>query len=314
MEKYYYSIYGLHIVSDYKLINVIEEEETEYTDVEIKAERLPDHLLKETQSEMERGSGWVYYFQKKWGFARYINHGVFEVSNGNKITYQLKSTYNEFYVSEILVCLCLNIIMMQRGSVSLHGSCVRRNGKGIIISGDSGAGKSTVTTELIETGSCFLSDDIVPISADERIVAHSSYPQRKLCADVIERKRVDRKLISVFEEENEPDKYAINQSDQFIKGSIMIDAMYILKIDNCEEIRIEEKSGSDKLKCVIDNIFGKKYYDMMGFGMEQMKQAIMIANSVRIFVITRPRHKDTVKEIVEQIDRSLAEKMPLERK
>ena len=309
--NYYYKVYGLNVVSDYKLKNVIEIDKVEDIDVEIVAENLPESLLKESQEEKERGYGWTYHFQKRWGFAHFINHGTFLIKDGSKISYQLKEQYDEFYVSEIFVCLCLNIIMMQKGILSFHGSGIVRKEKGIIICGQSGAGKSTLTTELIESGSKFLSDDIVPVSVNQEVTAYPSYPQRKLCGDVVKKKNIDKESISIFREDHERTKYAINQSKDFIGTPIKVDRIYCLKLDDCETVRMDEISGSDKLKYVIDNIFGKEYYDMMGFGMEQMKKAIKVTNAIRVFVITRPRGKDTLKEIVEQLDRSLEEDIPV---
>lgn len=307
MGKYYYKLYGLTIVSDYALKNVMQIKMLEHVDVEIKMEILPTSILQESQSEVIRGYGWVYHFEKKWGFARFVKYGTFLITEGKKISYQLKSSFNEFFVSEIIVCLCLQVILMQRGIISLHGSCIERNRKGIIISGESGAGKSTLTTELLESGSRFLSDDIVPLSAGQEVIAYSSYPQRKLCEDVINRKKIDRGSISIFEEEHEKIKFAINQSKSFRVDPIKIDRMYILKKEDCNNIKFREIRGSDKLKYVIDSIFGKTYYDTMGFGMEQMKQAIKITETIRIYVITRPINKDTTKQIVDIFERSLTE-------
>lgn len=309
MGKYYYKIYGLNIDSDYRLKNVIKLDKIEHVDVEIIAMKLPDKIVDVQESEIERGHGWVYHLEKTWGFVRFVNYGSFLIEEGSKISYQLKGTYNEFYVSEIISCLCLNIIMMQRGTITFHGSCVERKEKGIIISGDSGAGKSTITTELIESGSSFLSDDIVPVTVEHDVSAWASYPQRKLCEDVINKKKVDKKRISVFQEDNQKDKYAINQSEDFRTEPIKLDWMYILKVEDCEQIKIEEITGSDKLKYIINSIFGRTYYNYMGFGMEQMKKAIKIAEAIKVCVITRPANIDTSKEIVDIIDRSIENDM-----
>lgn len=46
----------------------------------------------------------------------------------------------------------------------IHGGCVSINGRGIIISGDSGMGKSTLTTHLVARGMEYLSDELAPIN------------------------------------------------------------------------------------------------------------------------------------------------------
>jgi hypothetical protein len=50
-----------------------------------------------------------------------------------------------------------------RSHYMIHAGCVSRNGRAIIISGDSGMGKTTLTSHLISRGMGFLSDELAPI-------------------------------------------------------------------------------------------------------------------------------------------------------
>jgi hypothetical protein len=50
-----------------------------------------------------------------------------------------------------------------RSHYMVHAGCVSRNGQAIIISGDSGMGKTTLTSHLISRGMGFLSDELAPI-------------------------------------------------------------------------------------------------------------------------------------------------------
>jgi hypothetical protein len=50
-----------------------------------------------------------------------------------------------------------------RSHYMIHAGCVSRNGQAIIISGDSGMGKTTLTSHLISRGMGFLSDELAPI-------------------------------------------------------------------------------------------------------------------------------------------------------
>jgi hypothetical protein len=48
----------------------------------------------------------------------------------------------------------------------LHASAVAIGGRAVVIAGASGSGKSTLTAALVNSGALFLSDDLVPLTAD----------------------------------------------------------------------------------------------------------------------------------------------------
>jgi hypothetical protein len=53
-----------------------------------------------------------------------------------------------------------------QGLVSLHAACVGRDGRGVLLMGSSGAGKSTVTLQCLLQGLDFLSEDAVFVAPD----------------------------------------------------------------------------------------------------------------------------------------------------
>jgi len=54
-------------------------------------------------------------------------------------------------------------ILHQRQTLPIHGSGFAKGGKGFVISGASGAGKSSLTTAFFLNGDDFLTDDVTPI-------------------------------------------------------------------------------------------------------------------------------------------------------
>jgi len=54
-------------------------------------------------------------------------------------------------------------ILHQRQILPIHGSSFAKGGRGFIISGESGAGKSSLTTAFCLNGDDFLTDDVTPI-------------------------------------------------------------------------------------------------------------------------------------------------------
>ena len=56
------------------------------------------------------------------------------------------------------------------GIVDLHAAVVTRRGDALLLVGESGVGKSTLTLALVEGGWTFLSDDMAPIGSDDGLI------------------------------------------------------------------------------------------------------------------------------------------------
>jgi HPr kinase/phosphorylase len=62
--------------------------------------------------------------------------------------------------------------MSSKSQMTVHASCVSVEGKGLLIFGEAGAGKSTLALQMIDLGADFLSDDRTILSLeDNRIYA-----------------------------------------------------------------------------------------------------------------------------------------------
>lgn len=57
-----------------------------------------------------------------------------------------------------------------QGFVTLHAAAVARDGELVLLAGESGAGKTTLTLALLEDGWTYLSDDLAPVSAETGLV------------------------------------------------------------------------------------------------------------------------------------------------
>jgi len=64
----------------------------------------------------------------------------------------------------------------ERGSETLHASCVARDGRAILIRGPSGSGKSDLALRLIDRGAVLVSDDYTIVRAIEDKLIASAPP------------------------------------------------------------------------------------------------------------------------------------------
>lgn len=76
----------------------------------------------------------------------------------------LRSAYHVRY--ELLEFAVFTLATRVQGLIGLHAACVGRGGRGLLLMGDSGAGKSTAALHCLLRGLEFLSEDSVFVAAD----------------------------------------------------------------------------------------------------------------------------------------------------
>jgi hypothetical protein len=65
-----------------------------------------------------------------------------------------------------LATISLMELLERRGRFSLHAGCLAHDGRGVLLAGPTGAGKSTLTIALVRAGLQFVSDDVVFLAHD----------------------------------------------------------------------------------------------------------------------------------------------------
>ncbi|MDO4803611.1 MAG: hypothetical protein Q4A32_02170 [Lachnospiraceae bacterium] len=124
---------------------------------------------------------------------------------------------DEGLIQAYITGLAFGAIMHQRGEIPMHGSCVRKDGKAILFTGVSGAGKSSIAAEAIRQGYRLVTDDVTPISIkDGVVVAEPSFPQQKLWEDAVARGGVANQTDHRLYDEDDRTKYAMNVDEAFL--------------------------------------------------------------------------------------------------
>lgn len=141
---------------------------------------------------------------------------VFRITGGNLIEADVAEGDTDGFVAMYLLGSCMGAILVQRGYMLLHGSCVTNGKQSVLITGDSGAGKSTTAAEFLKHGWKLLTDDVTCIfDRDGEPMVQPSYPSQKLWQDALDRyeKREEDIHSLYFTEERE--KFGINVSNSF---------------------------------------------------------------------------------------------------
>lgn len=171
-----HSIFGLTISTDFPLDEL--PPSTDATDVDICSRLLP---AKTNWGDDEWDVGGTP--QDRTFF--WIEAGVFNIRNGTTIRYD-SGTRDKRVIRDALFGECMAVAMTQRGDFVLHGSVATRSDKAVIFAGESGFGKSSLVTCLMQDGWEGMSDDLAVIRHHEDgPLVFPGYPQFNLCPDAL---------------------------------------------------------------------------------------------------------------------------------
>lgn len=302
----YYQICGLNVESDFTLQGAYEIEKPSKVHVTIGQEEIEEKYteIMPVEYEHEIGHGFINH-QEKWSCARFRGIAVFVIREGNRIGYHLYEGYEAKHVSDLMIEYCLSVLAYQRNMLMIHGSGICYKGKTLIISGVSGAGKSSLAEEFLERGYQMMSDDVVPIDVEqEDLYGYPAFPLRKLCADAVERKGLDKSTLIPIQDDGR-EKYGMYLQDEYYTEKAPLGAMVILEKGNVEKPVITEILGADKLKYLTEYFIRKEIYKQISYPKESFMKAIKVANKLPMYKVIRPENQITVKEQADMLEKIL---------
>ena len=296
---FYCTMYGIKVKSDFYISDGIQIEPTEKVDVYIELGKVPEFVHE------SKNNGNVGEFRDSFYWAFVEGVAFFYLEGGNHIVIEEVPGDTGCTVATFLSGLVFALLFTQRGFVPLHGSFLDYKGKGCLITGYSGSGKSSTAFELIKHGAVFVADDVAMVDS-ETMMVNPGFPIQRLCADQVERLGFDKdKLIYLGERK---DKYARRLSEEeYIYEKRPFDAIFRIKAYDGDELVFNEIEGSEKLKIVVENVFCYFFISFMKMKPEHMKRYIKIASNVKVYSIMRPRNKNTLDDITNYIFSRLEE-------
>lgn len=301
MNKYRYKIYGLIVESELEIIQATpfsDDRKSTESDVEIVFGEIPDRL----RIAGEEGYGsWINGFEAAWfntkGTAQYL------ITGGNRIVVRPYSDPDEKLMVSMLLSAGMSLILLQRNEPVFHGSVIEKEGYAYIISGTSGAGKSTVTMELLKDNAwMFMADDTVHLSLDNgKIYCYPTYPQQKVCRDLACRMGIDLKEMVYIDEGR--DKFAYKRTDRYYDSIAELKRIFIInKSKDVYEVKYEKLQGIDYVYAFINNLYlSDNYKRDTGIPEEFLNLINILFYQADIYLITRPEEGDTVKNVVDTI-------------
>ena len=294
-SRFYYKVYGLEVESE---ININEFVPIENINVENKVNIVYANMplnIKEDIKNNKKSS-----FSKAECWFHINDVATYRVTGGNLIEFEPCENADPYLLRVFLMCSCLGFIMIQRDIVAIHGGTIVIDNKAIILTGNRGAGKSTLTTGLRLKGYPFISDDVAAIEIKDNIpMVKHGFPYQKLCSSAMDKLGYDKEKYFSFMSDTEI-KYLVNAHDDFIYEDTRLFALCELSVGDVEDVQIEEIKGSEKLNKLISNRYRVEFVQVMG-GISPIafKTLLQIAKNIKFYKIIRPNGQFTVDKQIE---------------
>ena len=310
---YFYELYGLKAQSNIEFPQLFAHNwDYEHEKADIVITVTDGYELRERFSDViDRGGNWGITEHGRW-FSNQAGVFLLETTeNGSVMVCERFEGVPDGMIRSFFLGNCIAIIMTQRKKLVLHGSTIVLNDKTIMVCGDSGAGKSTISMALIDKAGKLMADDISVLdveSNDGKLYALPGFPEQKLCRDAAEDKGYNLEELTYIDENR--DKFSVNRSEIFLNEKRKADYLFTLHAVSEENavgefengIKVTEIVGADKVNAITDRFFLIWLYNKsLVLEPSEMMKCIALAGQIRIFDITRIKGLDTKDSIIKSI-------------
>ncbi len=295
---YYYYNFGLHIESDLQFPQFTEETHISNADISITEGPIPDDI-------MEKSNTLYYEFGDEISWL--VNSTTWlVVSHGKNITYKTKPQFNASYLRTYITGYGISMLCMQRKLPAVHCSAIKSANGAILIAGESGAGKSTISARLLSKGLKLMADDLTILAYDQSntAIAYPSFPYQKLCREAALAAGHDLSRLIYIDEHK--DKFLVPYSDDISTEPVQIKAFVMLTVHHGDTpLQISEVSGINKLNMIYGNLFLRRLHVGKNISPLFVKTCLEIAGCLPMYIVSRPSVGNTVKEITDYIYNNL---------
>jgi len=207
--------------------------------------------------------------------------GRFHIENGKNITVEPAAAADEKTVRLFLLGTAFGALLMQRGILPIHGSAIALDGRGIIFTGASGVGKSSLLAAFRQQGAQFLTDDVAAISLDVDGTPwlNPAYPQQKLWRDSAE--AMGLSLDGYARVLPEMDKYALPSAAGFSSTAVPLVAICELQPTPRADVSIHPLDNGDTLSVLILNTYRPWLVRGLGLKAQHFRQCAELCARIR---------------------------------
>jgi len=292
MSRYFYKVYGLCLGSELELPELNPVQNTR-VDVTICYGKVPEHLPE------IKGSGVLFEAAQDDFLFKFQGIGRYRVQDGCRITLQPEREALPSEIRLVLLGSSIGALLHQRGMLAIHGSAISDGHQAVILTGQSGVGKSALAAGLIELGYSLIADDISVIGKNEeqQFIVEAGIPHLKLWKDVLAHLKKSNDLSKV---RPHLEKYRM-PIPVLEKESPGLSKMLILNPSNSKDFSYSEILGREKFHLLRNNTYRLQFIDRMNQTEAHFHNLSKLVNSIKMLDVSRPREPLNIMEFAKYI-------------
>jgi GTPase SAR1 family protein len=213
--------------------------------------------------------------------------GWFYASSGNYVSMVLNPKATISMIELYLNGSTYGAILHQRKIMPMHGSCFVYDNKGIMLCGESGAGKSSLTAAFCYNGSTFLTDDVTPLVFFEGLPFITPSSDRiKLWEDSLKQLSLEKDGLKQINEDYQ--KFYL-PFDSTISEPYPLDMVFIIEKQDNDEVKFQELRGIERFTALRNEIYRWEYLEgMKESEASYLNYIVNISNNVKVVKVLRP--------------------------
>lgn len=295
--NYNYRVNGINLNSEIELpelLGIVNQE----PDVWIKIGCVPDHLPNPI------GSGVLYEASQDDFLLILDTVAKYRVQNGKYITIEPTKTANPEEIRLFLFASAMGALLIQQGKLAIHGSCIAIEKKGVIFTGRSSAGKSTLAAGLHSKGYSVITDDIAVLDTTDKDknFVFPGIPHLKLWKDVLYHMNESINLEKV---RPQLEKYRKPVPSLEHSNPVLLDKIVLLTTKNTPGFHFEEVLGTKKFDLLIQNTYRAQLVEKHNQLESHFNKLSKLASTIRLFNVTRPSSPMQVMELANYVEETI---------
>ncbi|HPJ60887.1 MAG TPA: hypothetical protein PLV06_14870 [Bacteroidales bacterium] len=229
--------------------------------------------------------------------------GSFYARDGKEVEYSRASGATRESLELYLNGSVYGAILHQRQVLPMHGSCFLEQGLGVMLCGESGAGKSSLTMAFCLTGGEFLTDDVTPVTIEDGVPVINALSDRiKLWDHTLNQLDISKTGLKRIGKRT--DKFYL-EKEAGSGGRYSLRLVINLAVGEASLPELEEVVGVARVAALRNEVYRWEYLHGMPENETQyFADLVSIAKSVKMFEVIRPvgiSIKELVKYIREEI-------------
>ncbi len=229
--------------------------------------------------------------------------GWFYASGGNYISLVPSPKATKASIELYLNGSTYGAILHQRKIMPIHGSCFISNNMGVMLCGESGAGKSSLTASFCHNGSTFLTDDVTPIQFSEELPFILPLSDRiKLWDDSLNQLNLKKNNLTQISQDYQKFYVAF---DSNIAEPYPLNLIFIIEKHENDEVKFQELEGIECFTALRNEIYRWEYLEgMRESETSYLQHLIHMSTNITVIKVFRPKNIE-----IERLHTILADKI-----